>query len=78
MDYRKILDEILLENRYMCLATSDKEGRPWASPLICVTDEKYCFYFISHIHSRHCKNIEENPQVALSIYHTDQPIGNAF
>jgi len=63
MDYKKILDEVLAENKYLCLATANKEGEAWASPLISIHDKSYNFYFISHVKSKHSKNIKKNSKI---------------
>lgn len=78
MNYLKIFQEIINDNTYLCLATADKNGTPWASPLLCITDEHYHFYFISADEALHSKNIRENNRVALSIYNSCQTIGSAF
>ncbi len=78
MDYKKILDEILGENNYLCLATADKNGNPWASPLISVHDTSYNFYFISHTKAKHSKNIKKSGKVWISIFNSTQILWNAF
>lgn len=77
-EYKKILDEVLDENRYFCLATSDTKWNPWSSPLLYIKDEDYNFYFLSHTLSRHCKNIKENNIIAFSIFDSKQNLGIAF
>jgi len=78
MEYTDILDDIIESNHYLCLATADKAGLPWSSPLAYVYDPKGVFYFISHTQSRHIDNIKDNPQVAFSVYNSAQIPGNAF
>jgi len=77
-EYKQILNEVLAENKYFCLATSDANGTPWSSPLLYIKDEDYNFYFLSHSGSRHCQNIKENNQVAFSIFDSKQNPGIAF
>ena len=77
-EYKQILNEVLDENKYLCLSTSDIEGNPWASPLVYVRDADYNFYFLSHTLSRHCKNIEKNNKVAFSVFNSKQNVGIAF
>lgn len=79
MDYTTILEQILTENKYLSLATSDKNALPWASPVAYQFDNhENAFYFISSPDSRHIKNISENPAVAFSIYNSSQIAGTAF
>lgn len=56
MKARKIIEE----NIYLTLATADKDGLPWVSPLYCVHDEKINFYWTSSPDSRHSRNLKEN------------------
>jgi uncharacterized protein YhbP (UPF0306 family) len=60
--------KIVNDNIFMDLATSDKRGLPWATPIRYYLDNDYNFYFISSKHSRHMKNLEANPNIAFSIY----------
>ncbi len=66
---------IINHSRYMVVATSDKEGNPWAAPVFYTFNSNYDFYFLSAIDSRHAKNIIENQHVALVIYDSNSPIG---
>lgn len=78
MNYKKILLEILESQTYLCLATSDTDNAPWASPIAYASDENAVLYFISHTESLHIKNIKQNKKVAISIYDSHQPLRNAF
>ena len=66
---------IIAENKYMVLATCDKTNKPWASPVFFAHDEKYNFYFLSSINSRHAKNITENPLISIAIFDSRQKMG---
>ncbi len=70
----EIAREIIRENIYLTLATSDG-GRPWASPLFYCTDDDYNFYFISLPDSFHSRHIGENPSVAFAIFDSRQAEG---
>jgi uncharacterized protein YhbP (UPF0306 family) len=78
MQYKKILREILDTQNYLCLATSNKDCMPWASPVAYVCDDHFSFYFISHIEALHSRNIRENNEVAFSIYDSQQTLKNAL
>ncbi len=58
---------ILEANRYMILATS-YQVQPWSTPVFYVYDEHYNFYWYSRKDTRHSSNIEENNNVAASIF----------
>jgi uncharacterized protein len=47
------------------LATCDS-GNPWAAALYYASDE-YILYFLSSPTSRHCRNMDQNPHVAVTI-----------
>jgi nitroimidazol reductase NimA-like FMN-containing flavoprotein (pyridoxamine 5'-phosphate oxidase superfamily) len=66
--------KILQENKYMALATTDKDGKPWAAVVFYAYDADYSFYFLSATDSRHGKNISENPYVAAVIFDSKQKL----
>lgn len=72
----KIAKGIIGENLYLTLATTD--DIPWAAPLFYCTDDKYNFYFISQMHSRHTQHLLKNPTVAFAIFdsHQEEGTGN--
>ena len=78
MHYKKILHEILEDQNYLCLATADKSGNPWSSPVAYVCGEDFSLYFISYTGALHSKNIAENREVAFSIYDSNQTMSKAF
>lgn len=61
---KKIISKIL----YITIATSNKRGVPWNSPVYSAFDEKYNFYWISWRKNQHSKNIKENNQIFIVIY----------
>lgn len=68
---------IIGRNKYMVVATSSKDAKPWAAPVFYAYDGEFNFYFVSATDSLHVRNIAENPQVALEIFDSRQPIGSA-
>jgi uncharacterized protein YhbP (UPF0306 family) len=74
-DWTDVLADILFKSSFMTLATADKEGLPWASPVEFACDEGLRFYWWSVIHARHSQNIRANPRAALSIYDSTQLAG---
>lgn len=59
----------------MTLATVDKNGVPWASPVYYCMDENNNFYFASSPKSRHMKNIESNNAASFAIFDSTAPEG---
>lgn len=68
---------IVAANNYLTLATADRDGRPWASPVYYTPEGGTDFYWVSRPTSRHSRNIAERPEVAIVIYDTTVPIGAA-
>jgi nitroimidazol reductase NimA-like FMN-containing flavoprotein (pyridoxamine 5'-phosphate oxidase superfamily) len=60
MDFNSRAKEIIAENIYLTMATSDTQGNPWISPVYCAYDSDYNFYWTSNPNARHSKNIKEN------------------
>ena len=74
-ELNKIAEKIIRNNIYLTLATTDKKGKPWASPVYYKTDDKFNFYFISQTNSVHIKNILKNTNVSFAIFDSRQPAG---
>lgn len=70
-NWKKYLLECMSSTDYYCIATVDKKG-VWSNPVYFAWDEKFNFYFISQMHSRHMQNLKNNPRIAVSIYKTEQ------
>ncbi len=67
MNYEARAKQIIEENIYLTLATASKDGVPWISPLYCVYDKDYNFYWTSASHSRHSQYLKENGGVAAFV-----------
>jgi hypothetical protein len=65
--------ELIAGNRYMVLATADRTGRPWASPVWFAPDGEDGFLWISRADARHSRNIAERPEVAIVIFDSSKP-----
>jgi nitroimidazol reductase NimA-like FMN-containing flavoprotein (pyridoxamine 5'-phosphate oxidase superfamily) len=72
---RRIVDA----NSYLTLATADRDGRPWATPVYYTPD--YCppdggtdFYWVSRPESRHSRNLAERPDVGIVIFNSQVPL----
>lgn len=64
--------DILEENRYLSLATTDGD-EPWVAPVEYIVDGDLNFYFISKTSSSHVNHIEQNPVVGVAIFDSTQP-----
>ena len=53
-DLNKLAKEIIEQNQYVTLATSDNAGNPWVSPVVYAYDKDCNFYFVSIPNSKHC------------------------
>jgi nitroimidazol reductase NimA-like FMN-containing flavoprotein (pyridoxamine 5'-phosphate oxidase superfamily) len=70
---------IIESNAYMTLATADASGLPWATPVwfahAAVDGDE--FIWISRPGARHSQNIAARPEVAIAIYDSTVPEGEA-
>lgn len=74
----KLAKEIIENNQYVTIATSDGKGKPWISPVVYAFDKDWNLYFISMTSSKHCKNIEVNENVAVAIFDSQQTWGEGI
>ncbi len=71
---KKVINDIL----YITIATCDKNGQPWNSPVYSAFDKNYNFYWASWKENQHSKNIKENEKVFVVIYDSTVPEGKGF
>jgi len=60
--------DIIKKILYITIATSNKNGEPWNSPVYSAFDKEYNFYWASWKENQHSKNIKENNQIFIVIY----------
>ena len=70
-NWDKYLKECLESTAYCSLATVGSRGI-WSNPVYFAYDKNYNLYFISMPSSLHMQNIKKNPNIAVSIYNTNQ------
>jgi nitroimidazol reductase NimA-like FMN-containing flavoprotein (pyridoxamine 5'-phosphate oxidase superfamily) len=71
MDFNARAKEIIEQNIYLTMSTSDKQGNPWISPVYCAYDGQYNFYWTSNPNARHSKNIQENDnKIAFIVFNS--------
>lgn len=68
----EIVRDIVKDNTYLTLATSDSGG-PWCAPVQYVSDDDLNLYFVSLPESRHMTHVMTNPSVAVAIFDSQQP-----
>jgi pyridoxamine 5'-phosphate oxidase-like protein len=65
---------IIAANNYLTLATADREGRPWASPVCFTPDGGTDLYWVSRPGTRHSRNLADRPEVGIVIFDSQIPI----
>ena len=80
----EIAERILASNLYMTLATADKSGVPWASPVYYAPSaDRTELYWVSRPQTRHSRNLAARPELAIVIFdstaaiYTGQAVYNA-
>src|SRR3989304_5459645 len=76
MDSVEFAKNIIKNNTFLSIATSFNNDT-WIAPVFFAVDDEYNFYFVSSMDSTHVQHILQNKQVALSIFNSVQPEGDA-
>lgn len=76
LDVTLMAKEILKSNKFLTLATADKTGRVWSTPLSYSMDEECNFYFTTALDSRHVDNIKINPYVSFAIFDSTRRVSD--
>jgi len=71
MQNNEVAKEIISSNLYLSLATC-VDNESWIAPLWYAVDEKLIFYFISENTSIHALHTKKNPNVAFSIFNSQE------
>lgn len=74
MDVKNIAIDIIKNNIYLTLATTDGKT-PWAAPLHYCFDSDFNLIYISHPTSLHSQNIKKSTRVAFTIFDSTQAEG---
>jgi len=67
--------EIIKSNIHMTIATANKKGKPWISPVYFAYDSKFNLYWGSSKNSLHSKLIRKNNAIAVVIFDSKAPEG---
>jgi nitroimidazol reductase NimA-like FMN-containing flavoprotein (pyridoxamine 5'-phosphate oxidase superfamily) len=65
--------EIIDANIYMVLATADRSGRPWATPVQYATEDRREFFWVSRPDVTHSRNLGERPELGIVIFDSHIP-----
>lgn len=68
--------EILRKIRYATIATANKDGKPWNSPVAHEYDNQLNVYWFSDKQNQHSQNVRENEDVFIVIYDSTVPEGD--
>ncbi len=70
----EIAREIIDRNLYMVVATSDRSGQPWASPVYYAHSAYREFFWVSRPEADHSRNLLERREVGIVIFDSSQPV----
>ncbi|MFC5828919.1 pyridoxamine 5'-phosphate oxidase family protein [Nonomuraea insulae] len=73
----EVVSRLLTDSRYLVLATADRQGRPWATPVFFAARDEDRLVWVSAPDSRHSRNLAERPDVAITVFDSHAPIGGA-
>jgi uncharacterized protein YhbP (UPF0306 family) len=68
---------VIDSNKYMTLATADRTGTPWVTPVYFTPDGTRRFLWVSSPEAQHSVNLTDRPEVAITVYDSSVPIGGA-
>jgi nitroimidazol reductase NimA-like FMN-containing flavoprotein (pyridoxamine 5'-phosphate oxidase superfamily) len=66
---------ILDENLYMVVATADRGGQPWASPVYFAHSGYRELFWVSDPEADHSTNLRERREVGIVVFDSSAPIG---
>ena len=76
VDIIDLAARIIKENRFLSLATTNKKGEIWATPLSYSYDEGCNFYVTTAVDSVHINHVRANPYVAFSIFDSTRRVSD--
>ncbi|WSQ14518.1 pyridoxamine 5'-phosphate oxidase family protein [Streptomyces sp. NBC_01231] len=71
----EIARAVIDTNRYLVLATADRTGTPWSSPVYFAHRGFREFFWVSAPEAAHSRNIAVRPQVGIVVFDSSVPIG---
>jgi uncharacterized protein YhbP (UPF0306 family) len=76
-DLAAVAREIVDSNVYMTLATADRDGNPWPSPVWYAHAGYTEFLWVSRPDARHSRNLAARPQLGIVIFDSTAGVGAA-
>src|SRR4051794_18360219 len=76
-DHAATARAVLDRNRYLTLATADRDGRPWSSPVWFASEDHRSFWWVSRPDAVHSRNIAARPDVAAVVFDSTVVPGTA-
>ena len=74
-DLRAVAESIVDSNRFMTLATADRDGRPWASPVWYAPVGYGSFLWVSSPEANNSRNLAVRPELAIVIFDSHEAGG---
>ncbi len=71
-----IAREIVDRSLYMVLATADRSGQPWASPVYFAHRDYREFFWVSEPEATHSVNLRDRREVGIVIFDSSVPINS--
>jgi len=68
-------EQVVRGNQYMVLATSDRTGVPWATPVWFASEDLHAYYWVSRPEARHSTNLAVRRELGITIFDSHQPPG---
>jgi len=68
---RRVIDA----NLYMTIATLQRDGSPWLSPVYFTPARYHDFYWVSVPGANHSRNVLERPEVQIVIFDSSVAVG---
>ncbi len=75
IDLWQTVASVLADNLYLVLGTTDAAGKPWVSPVFFAARDENLLYWVSSPDSRHSRNIDVQPTVAITVFDSRAAIG---
>ncbi|PZS18893.1 MAG: hypothetical protein DLM57_05175 [Pseudonocardiales bacterium] len=75
IDLWETVAPVLADNLYLVLGTVDAAGKPWVSPVFFAARDETLLYWVSSPASRHSRNIDVQPTVAITVFDSRAAIG---
>src|SRR3989338_6476815 len=72
----KSIFSIMETTKLWSMATADPKGESHINTAFFCYNNILELYFLSDISTKHCQNLEKNPEAAVAIYSTDQEPGS--